>query len=400
MNLRTASGRFFVARAVGNRERQMTDSDTRYDAIVVGVGGMGSAATYHLAKRGHDVLGLEQFDIPHDRGSSHGVTRIIRKAYFEGAGYVPLLDRAYDLWEELEAESGRELLHRTGSVTASHPDADEVDDAVRACEEHDLPYELLTGGELSARFPGYRLPDEFRAVYQPDGGFLASDRCLVAHVEAAFANGAEIRARERVTDWSVTSRGVRVETDTDAYAADRLVVCAGPWARELVDDLRGSATPERQVLGWFQPAEPANFAPETFPVFTATFDEGPYYGFPTFEVPGFKIGRHHHLREETTPDAVDAPRPEDERVLRDAAERYFPTGAGPTMRLATCVYTNSPDERFIVDAHPDHPEVVLAAGFSGHGFKFCSVVGEILADLAVDGDTDHPIETFGMDRLG
>ena len=336
-----------------------------------------------------------------DRGSNHGVTRIIRKAYFEGAGYVPLLNRAYDLWKRLESESGRRLLYRYGSVTAGRPDGEQVRGAVEACEAHDLPYEVLTSDELTARFPGYRLPDGFEAVYQPDGGFLASDRCLAAHVEATFEHGGEIRARERVTDWMVTPTGVRVETDADAYEADRLVVTAGAWAQEVVGELRGSATPERQVLGWFYPREPAYFSPERFPVFTATFDEGPYYGFPTFEVPGFKIGRHHHREQDTTPETLDeTPHLEDERVLREVAEAYFPGGAGPTMKLATCLYTNSPDERFILDVHPDHPDVVLAAGFSGHGYKFASVVGEILADLAIDGRTAHEIGAFGLDRLG
>lgn len=379
----------------------MTSSDNHYDVIVVGVGGMGSAATYHLAKRGCDVLGLEQFDIPHQRGSNHGVTRIIRKAYSEDPAYVPLLHRAYDLWGTLQEESGRQLLHPHGSIAAGRPDEKNFNGAIEACEEHDLPYEVLTSDELSARFPGYQLPDEFNAVYQPDGGFLASDDCLIAHVEEAFNNGGEIHARERVLDWDVTSTGVRVESDDDRYTADRLVISAGPWAQELVEGLQGSATPERQVLAWLQPERPSHFTPENFPIFTATLDDEPFYGFPTFEVPGFKIGRHHHLQQDTTPDTLDdTPRPKDEQLLRSVAEEYFPTGAGPTMRLATCMYTNSPDQQFIIDTHPKHPEVVIAAGFSGHGYKFCSVVGEILADLTVHGETDHPIDLFRFARLG
>ncbi|SEP11022.1 sarcosine oxidase [Halogranum amylolyticum] len=379
----------------------MTSSDTHYDVIVVGVGGMGSAATYHLAKRGHDVLGLEQFDIPHEKGSNHGVTRIIRKAYFESPAYVPLLDRAYENWETLQEENGRQLLHLHGSITAGRPDEKNLNGAVKACEIHDLPYEVLTSDELSSRFPGYQLPDEFKAVYQPDGGFLASDRCLIAHVEEAFNYGAEIHAREQVLDWKPTSTGVRVETDDEVYTADRLVISAGPWAQELVEELAGSATPERQVLGWLQPNKPSNFTPENFPIFTATLEGEPFYGFPTFEAPGFKIGRHHHLEQDTTPETLDdTPRPEDERLLRNAAETYFPSGAGPTLRLATCMYTNSPDEEFVIDTHPAYSNVVLAAGFSGHGYKFCSVVGEILADLAIDGETEHPIDLFRFDRLG
>lgn len=379
----------------------MTRTDNHYDVIVIGVGGMGSAATYHLAKRGCDVLGLEQFDIPHQKGSNHGVTRIIRKAYFENPAYVPLLHRAYDLWETLQEKQGRQLLHLHGSITAGRPGEENFEGAIQACEEHDLPYDVLTSEYLTNQFPGYQLPPDFNAVYQPNSGFLASDRCLVAHVEQAFKNGGEIHAREKVLDWSVTSEGVQVESEDHDYTADRLVISAGPWARELVDDLQGQATPERQVLGWFQPEEPAHFTPKQFPIFTATLDEGPYYGFPAFEVPGFKFGLHHHLEQDTTPETLDdTPLPEDEQVLRDVAEEYFPTGAGPTMRLATCMYTNSPDEQFIIDTHPDHQEVVMAAGFSGHGYKFCSVVGEILADLAIEGETDHPTDLFRFDRLG
>lgn len=378
----------------------MSQSDNHYDVIVIGVGGMGSAATYHLAKQGHDVLGLEQFNIPHQRGSSHGLTRIIRKAYSEGAAYVPLLNRSYELWEELAEESGRDLLYQTGSIAAGRPDEKNFNGAIEACEKHDLPYEVLSSGELAERHPGFQLPDDFEAVYQPGGGFLASDQCLIAHVEQAFEHGGEIHPREGVTGWEVRSNGVHVETEERSYTADRIVISAGAWAQELIEELRGNATPERNVIGWFQPTEPDHFTPENFPVFTATFDEGPYFGFPTFEVPGFKIGRHHHLEEETTPESMDrTPRPKDEAVLRDAVEEYFPTGAGPTMQLTTCMYTNSPDEQFIIDTHPEFPEVVVAAGFSGHGYKFCSVVGEILSDLALDGETSHPIEMFSFDRL-
>lgn len=378
----------------------MAGSANHYDVIVIGVGGMGSAATYHLAKRGHDVLGLEQFDIPHENGSNHGVTRIIRKAYFEDPAYVPLLHQAYENWETLQKENGRKLLHLYGSITVGRPDETNFNGAIKACEEHNLPYKVLTSDELSDQFPGYQLPNGFKGVYQPDGGFLASDRCLVAHVEEAFKNGGEIHARERVLNWEATSTGVRIESEDDVYTADRLIISAGPWAQELVKELQGNATPERQVLGWLQPKEPANFTPESFPVFTATLNGEPFYGFPTFEVPGFKIGCHHHLEQETTPDTLDeTPCSEDERLLRDVAEEYFPSGAGPTMRLTTCLYTNSPDEQFIIDTHPDHLNVVIAAGFSGHGYKFCSVIGEILADLVIDGKTSHPIELFSFDRL-
>lgn len=375
----------------------MTD---RYDVIVIGVGGMGSATTYHLARRGLDVLGLERYDVPNTMGSSHGITRIIRLAYYEHPSYVPLLRRAYELWDDLQADHPRQLLYRTGSIDAGPEDSEVFEGSLRSCREHDIEHEILASAELSDRFPGYRLPEDHRALYQPDGGFLVPEQCIVAHVEAAHGHGAEIHAREYVEDWRSTRDGVRVETDRDSYEADSLVITAGAWTGGFVDALDGVAVPERQVLAWLQPTEPDRFAPDAFPVFNLAVDEGRYYGFPVYEIPGFKFGRYHHRDETVDPDDWNRdPNREDERLLREFAERYFPEGVGPTMRLSTCMFTNTPDEHFVLDTLPGHPEVVVGAGFSGHGFKFSSVIGEILADLAADSETDHPIRMFDIDRL-
>ncbi|MFC4542683.1 N-methyl-L-tryptophan oxidase [Halosolutus amylolyticus] len=375
----------------------MTD---RYDAIVVGVGGMGSATVAHLADRGADVLGLERYDVPHGYGSSHGITRIIRLAYYEGADYVPLLRRADDLWTDLEADHDRQLLYRTGSIDAGPAGDPLVEGSKRSCEEHDLEYEHLSSAELSDRYPGYGLPEDYEAIYQPDGGFLVPEQCIVAHVERAHRAGATIRARERVVDWRPTADGVRVETDHDEYEADRLVITAGAWAARFVDALDGIAVPERQVLAWLQPREPDRFAPDRFPVWNLQVPEGRFYGFPVHGVPGFKFGRYHHREETVDPDAFERePTQADERLLREFAETYFPDGAGPTMRLKTCLFTNTPDDHFVLDTLPDHPQVAVAAGFSGHGFKFASVIGEIMADLALEGETDHPIGMFSLDRF-
>jgi sarcosine oxidase len=369
-----------------------------YDAIVLGVGGMGSATVYQLARRGRRVLGLERYDIPHAMGSSHGLTRIIRLAYYEHPSYVPLLRRAYELWDEIERAAGEQLLYRTGSIDAGPPDSRCFAGSLESCQIHGLPHEVLSSEQLTARFPGYRLPADFRAVFQPDGGFLLSERCIVAHVLAAIEAGAEVHGREQVVAWEPRGSGVVVRTDRDTYTADRLVVTAGPWAATLVDELGGLATPERQVLAWLQPRRPELFQPATFPVFNLFADEGHFYGFPVFAVPGFKLGRYHHLEEQTTADTVDREcHARDEAPLRAFAERYFPDAAGPTMALKVCMFTNSPDEHFIIDLHPAYPQVSIAAGFSGHGYKFCSVVGEIMADLAEHGGTGHHL---GMFRLG
>jgi sarcosine oxidase len=370
----------------------------RYDAIVVGIGGMGSAALYHLARRGRRVLGLERFDVPNDRGSSHGVTRIIRLAYYEHVAYVPLLRRAYELWRELEAAAGEQLLHVTGSIDAGPPGQLVFAGSLRSCEEHDLPHEVLDAREVARRFPAYRLDDGVRAVLQPDGGFLLPERCIVAHVEAAQAHGAEVRARERVLGWEPQSEGVRVRTDRAEYEAGRLVLTAGAWMSELAGL---PVVAERQVLAWLQPLRPDLFAPERFPVFNVQLGEDDrYYGFPVFGIPGFKFGRYHHLREHGPADELERePRAGDEELLRAFAERCFPEGAGPALTLKTCLFENSPDEHFILDRLPDAPQVVVGGGFSGHGFKFCSVVGEVLADLAIDGDTRHEIGFLRLGRL-
>jgi sarcosine oxidase len=372
-----------------------------FDAIVVGVGGMGSATAYHLAKRGWSVLGLERFDIPNAMGSSHGVTRIIRLAYYEDVAYVPLLRRAYELWDELERGFGEELLVRTGSIDGGPEDGRCFTDAAYAARVHELPHELLDAARVNARFPGYQLPAGMRAVWQPDGGFLVSERCIVAHVVAAQAHGAEIRARERVLGWESRDGGVRVTTDRGVYDASRLVIAAGAWAGEVAGELRGAVVAERQVLAWLQPFEPELFSPGRFPVFNLEMPEGRYYGLPVYGVPGFKFGRYHHRGEVSDADAVDRePNAQDEALLRAFAETYFPQGAGPTMALRVCMFENSPDEHFIIDRLPRLPEVVVAAGFSGHGFKFCSVVGEIVADLCQRGETRHDVSLFRISRLG
>jgi sarcosine oxidase len=373
---------------------------TVYDAIVVGVGGMGSAACYHLARRGLRTLGLERFDIPHSMGSSHGITRIIRLAYYEHPSYVPLLLRAFALWDDLARESGRHLLEVTGTIDASAADEVVFTGSLASCQQFDLPHEILTSAELTARYPGYRLPSGHRALFQPRGGFLLPERCITAHVEGALGAGADIRARERVIGWEPRGDGVRVTTARAVYEAERLVLAAGAWIGSFVPALNALAQPERQVLAWFAPLEPALFTPARFPVFNLTVPEGRFYGFPRYDVPGFKIGLYHHLEEEVNPDDFSREANlADEAPLREATARYFPAANGPTMALRTCMFTNTPDEHFILDRLPGCPQVIVASPCSGHGFKFASVIGEILADLTQSGETRHDIAMFRLDRF-
>lgn len=372
----------------------------RYEVIVLGLGGMGSAALAHLARRGRRCLGLEQFNIPHDRGSSHGITRIIRLAYYEDPSYVPLLRRAYELWRELEAQSGTRLLHITGSIDAGPPGGGVFEGSLRSCELHGLPHQVLSSHELTGRFPAYRLPADTLVLYQPEGGFLLPEACVSAHVMLAQAHGAEVHGRERVQGWEPDARGVTVTTEAGRYQADRLIVSAGAWISQFIPELQGKAVPERQVLAWLEPRRTQWFQPESFPVFNLVVEEGRYYGFPVFGIPGFKFGRYHHLNQVVDPDQNDRVcHPEDERILRQFAERYFPDGAGPTLSLHSCMFTNTPDEHFVLDVLPGYPQVVVASPCSGHGFKFASVIGEILADLALEGQSRHDISLLRIDRL-
>lgn len=372
-----------------------------YDVIVLGVGGMGSATAYHLARRGERVLALERFAIPHEQGSSHGFTRIIRLAYFEHPSYVPLLARAYELWRALEEESGLALLHVTGSVDAGPPGSRTFEGSRRSCELHGLPHEVLTSGELSRRFPGFRLPAQDMAVLQPEGGFLVPERCVEAHAQLARRHGADVRAHERVLGWEPTARGVSVTTDRGRYEAGQLVVAAGSWTGTLVPSLGRVLAPERQVLAWFDLDDRDLFAPSRFPVFNLDDEGEHWYGFPEFGTPGFKIGCYHHLREVVDPEALDRDlvTPRDVELLRGVVSRCFPTVGATPLLTKVCLFTNTPDEHFILDHLPGAPQVLVASPCSGHGFKFCSVIGEIVADLAQRGETHHDLSLHRLARF-
>ena len=371
-----------------------------FDCIVIGVGGMGSSTLYNLAKRGRRVLGLEQFDIPHAEGSSHGVNRIIRLAYYEHPSYVPLLRRAYELWSEIESVTGEQLLYKTGSIDTAPSGHEVFEGSLESCLLHDIPHRVLNHVQINEQFPGYQLPPGHMGLLQEDGGFVLSERSIVAYANAAMSAGAEIHAREIVLGYEPDQGGVRVFTDRGEYTAERLVITAGAWTAGMIPILEDLAVPERQVLAWLQPLDGSLYTPEVFPVFNAYFDEGRYYGFPVFGIPGFKVGRYHHLEEVIDPDSeIKTVTGEDEAVLRSAVERYFPKANGTTMTLKTCMFTNTPDEHFIVDLLPGNTQVAVAAGFSGHGFKFASVIGEILADLAITGETEHNIDLLKIDRF-
>ena len=374
-----------------------------YDAIVVGLGGMGSATAYRLARRGERLLGLERFSPAHDRGSSHGHSRIIRQAYFEDPAYVPLLLRAYELWEELEEETGEELMTLTGGLMVGRREDELVSGSVETAEEYGLSYEMLDAGEIKSRFPPLSPPPDTVALYEERAGFVRPEETVRAHLHLAASLGAELRFEEPVVSWEASGEGVRVETQDGSYEAGRLVISPGAWAPQLLADLGLPLEVERQVMYWFEPKgglEP--FRPDRFPIFIWEPDDGNmFYAFPAQDDDrGAKVAFFRAGGLPTTPETIDREvRAEEVDFIRGYLAEYVPDLAGRCLDARACMYTNTPDLNFVISRHPEHPQVVIACGFSGHGYKFCSVVGEILADLATEGSTSHTIDLFSPARL-
>lgn len=380
-----------------------------YDVIVIGLGGMGSAAAYQLARRGQRVLGLERHTPGHYQGSSHGKSRIIRQAYFEDPAYVPLLLRAYELWREIEQETGKDLLLITGGLMIGAPDSGVFTGSLRSAREHGLYHEILDAADLRRRFPQFTPDDSIVALYERQAGVVRPEEGVLAHLQGAEKHGAELHFQEPAERWeaSATGEGVRVTTARGSYEAARLVIAPGPWASDLFRELNLPLEVERQVLYWFQPTvgiEP--FAPDRFPIYIWELEDGStIYGFPAIDGPagGAKVaffrmpGAFQHI---CTPDTIDRTVHAGEiALMREAIATRIPALNGAFLEAATCMYTNTPDEHFVVGMHPRHPQVVIASPCSGHGYKFASVMGEVLADLATAGATRHPIGLFAPDRF-
>jgi sarcosine oxidase len=375
-----------------------------YDVIVAGLGGMGSAAAYHLAGRGKRVLGLERFAPAHDKGSSHGQSRIIRQAYFEDPSYVPLLLRAYELWGQLERETGEDLMTLTGGLMIGPPESRPFTGSKATADEYGLPYEVLDAAELKRRYPVFEPTEDTVALFEEKAGFVRPEAAVGAHLKRAAAMGADLRFGEEILTWEPTASGVRVGTASGAYEAERLVVTAGAWAPKLLADLGLPLEVTRQILFWLNPVGGLDpFLAERFPIFIWEPEDGnTFYSIPAHDGPdgGVKVAFFRADGTPADPDAVDREVHDHEvDFIRSYLARYVPALDGGLLYAKTCMYTNTPDEHFVISTHPDHPQVAIAAGFSGHGFKFCGVVGEILADLATGGDTDHPIDHFSPTRL-
>jgi sarcosine oxidase len=375
-----------------------------YDAIVAGLGGMGSATAYQLAGRGKRVLGLERYTPAHDRGSSHGQSRIIRQAYFEDPSYVPLLLRAYELWERLERKTGDDLMTLTGGLMVGPPESHTFTGSKATADEYGLPYEVFDAAELKRRYPVLEPTEDTVALFEEQAGFVRPEAAVKAHLAMATSMGADLRFGEEILTWKPTASGVRVETAWGAYEAEWLVVTAGAWAPKLLADLGLPLEVTRQILFWLDPVggiEP--FLSDRFPIFIWEPEDGnTFYSIPAHDGPGggVKVAFFRADGKPADPDTIDRVVHDEEiDFIRTYVARYVPSLDGELLYARTCMYTNTPDEHFVISAHPEHPQVAIAAGFSGHGFKFCGVVGEILADLVTEGETDRPIDLFSPTRL-
>jgi len=369
-----------------------------YDVIVLGGGTMGSGAAWALGKRGVRALVLEQFQHVHAFGSHSGKIRIIRHAYAESPEYVPLVLQADALWCALEEETGRQVLHRTGGLDLAAPGFEQARRALGSAQQFGLPHEWLGGQEIRHRWPAWRIDDGWEACYSPDSGFLLTEPALASLMTAAQRRGVILHDREPAREWHADGAGIRVRTDRATYTADRLIVTAGAWASQALASLGLPLTVLRKVVWWLEVEDPTAFAIGRFPIYIAQSDLGSIYGFPLFGSDALRLANHTG-GEPTSPDAVDRAvhAPEIDEVLPFARRQL----RGVTERVAVsavCLYTVTPDENFVVDRHPESPGVVLGAGFSGHGFKFATAIGDMLATLALD-PAARPLPRFAVGRF-
>ncbi|HEY0656477.1 MAG TPA: N-methyl-L-tryptophan oxidase [Chryseosolibacter sp.] len=378
-----------------------------FDFVVVGIGSMGSAATYFLAQQGYRVLGIDQFAPPHDLGSHAGQSRIIRKAYFEHPDYVPLLERSYWLWREFERQTGKKYYYDTGIVyfgDEAHPTMKGVRTSAK---QYNVAVDVYDFRKSQHEFPQFNIPGSYQTLVEPDAGFVRPEFAIQNYLVEAEVAGATLKTGEKVLTWDQSATGATVKTDKATYACDKVILAGGSWMASLVPQLEKKLTVTRQTLAWIDPREPERFALGNFPCW---FIEDPalgmFYGFPVlpYENFGGPIGMKiasHRPGEVTDPDHVDRKTlPAEENAIKTVLSKYFRGAGEEIISLKTCLYTYSPDENFIIDILPGtNGRVVVAAGFSGHGFKFVPVIGEVISDLAVKGKTLHPIEFLSLKRL-
>jgi sarcosine oxidase len=365
---------------------------------------MGSAAAQHLAERGHQVIAFDRFTPPHTKGSSHGQTRMIRQAYWEDRRYVPLVLRAYELWRRLEKDSGRQLLHVTGGLVIGQPQGTLALRSKESAEAFHLPYRMLAATELRSHFPAFSIADDAIALWEEQAGYLMPEDCVRAQLNRTHIAGAKLQFDEPVLDWRADGDGVAIRTTAGIHHADRLVLTAGPWSTELLQEISAPLTVTRQIVYWFEPkSQIENFREDRLPVYLMEGEPGErvLYGFPAVGASGEGVKVALHGSDDVClPDTVErSMHPWEEASIRSRLERALPSLAGRLVHAETCLYTMTPDEHFIIDRHPQCAQVVIAAGFSGHGFKFATVIGEIIADLCICGSSSFDLGLFAIDRF-
>jgi len=369
-----------------------------YDVIIVGAGSMGMAAGYYLAKAGKSVLMLDAFDPPHEEGSHHGDTRIIRYAYGEGASYVPFVKRAGELWQELESLTDENLFLQTGVVNIGEPTCDFIQNVKTSAALYELALEYYTSVEAMKKWPGLTLPANLVACFEPTAGILRVEACIRAYKKLALETGARLQTNEKVVGIQ-TGEIVQVQTGSQVYEAKHLIVTAGAWATELLEtlDISLPVTPTRKTFAWFE-ADEQLYSDLIFPAYCFEFADSSYYGFPSIDGAGLKLGRHDG-GEEINPNVPLRPFDDMDSVdLQNFIEQFMPQH-GPLKYGKTCKYSMTPDEDFIIDFLPTHQNIVIAAGFSGHGFKFSSAVGEVLAELTLNGECKQDLTRFQLSRF-
>jgi sarcosine oxidase len=373
---------------------------TTFDVAVIGLGAMGSAALFNLARLGQRVIGIEQFEPGHDKGSSHGESRMIRLSYFEHPSYVPLARRAMEKWRELEELCGQTILTVTGVLEAGYPGCPIVEGSLNASRLHDLDHEVLSAAEINRRFPSFTVPSHWAGLYQPEGGFLRPELAIRQFVGLAERHGAEVRTRTRVLAIEPLGSGVCVRTDTGEIEAGSVIIATGAWIGDFAPELRPNLKLTRQVLGWFEPLQPAYFSPDRCPVFILESEDDACYGFPDFAGTGVKTASHRKgAYLSSAEDLAQDGGAGDEAQIRRMLVLAMPDANGPLRNMRTCIYTRTPDEDFVIDRSPVDPRIVLASPCSGHGFKFASVIGEVLADLALGKTPVNDISRFKLDRF-
>lgn len=366
-----------------------------YDVIIIGVGAMGSATAYHLAQQNKKVLGIDRFTPPHTMGSSHGQTRIIREAYFEGPQYVPIIQRAYCNWEKLEKEYGQQLYQQTGGLMMGSSECEIVQGAKLSADLHHLPYEILTAKQIKEKFPAFYPLNNMIAIREPRAGILFPEKCIEAHIKLALKNKTDFLFNEPATSWQINNNTVCVSTSKGKYYAKQLLLTAGAWLKNFLPNLNLSLSIERQVLFWFEPVIPTTiFNPGKFPVFIWSPGTGnDFYGFPDLGN-GIKIAKHHR-GEITDPEKINRNvKPEETELIRGFLKEFIPGANGRLLATEVCMYTNTPDFHFRIFNHPEHKNVLAASICSGHGFKFSSAIGEILADLLLNNKSSFDLSLF------